>query len=43
MFVTESAQAYLANTPLPGQAAESEDIESLAGGEVPPSDPKTPF
>ena len=40
ILAMESAQAYIANTPLPGQAAEGEDIETLADGELPNDSPQ---
>lgn len=41
VLAMESAQRYIADTPLPGQPAEGEDIESLVDGEVPNDVPGT--
>ena len=35
VLAMEAAVHYCSTTPLPGQAAESEDIETLADGEIP--------
>lgn len=35
VLAMEAAQQYIAATPLPGEAADGEDVEALADGEVP--------
>jgi hypothetical protein len=40
VLAMEAAQQYIAATPLPGQAAESEEIEALADGELPNDSPQ---
>ena len=39
----QAALDYCHSTPLPGEAAEPEEVDTLADGEDTPSDPKTPF
>lgn len=43
LLALQAALDYCHSTPLPGDAAEPEDVDSLAEGEEPTSDPKTPF
>jgi len=42
LLAIQAAYDYCQSTPLPGQQADPEDIDTLAEGEV-LSDPKTPF
>jgi hypothetical protein len=42
LLAIQAAQDYCLTTPLPGDAAEPEEVESLADGEV-PTDPQIPF
>lgn len=39
MLAMEAAQQYIAATPLPGQAADTEEIDILADGEIPDGNP----
>jgi hypothetical protein len=39
LLAMEAAQQFIAQTPLPGQAADNEEIETLADGELPQESP----
>ena len=43
LLAIQAAHDYCLSTPLPGEPAEPEEVDTLADGEVPPSEPKTPF
>src|SRR3989442_15883503 len=43
LLAIQAAHNYCLSTPLPGTPAEPEEVDTLADGELPPSDPQTPF
>ena len=43
LLAIQAAHDYCLSTPLPGEPAEPGEVDTLTDGEVPPSDPKTPF
>ena len=43
LLALQAALDFCQSTPLPGEAAEPEEVDTLADGEKSPSDPKTPF
>jgi hypothetical protein len=43
LLAIQAAQEYCLKTPLPGDAAEPDEVEALAQGEVPPNDSDIPY
>jgi hypothetical protein len=43
LLALQAALDFCHSTPLPGEAAEPEEVDTLGDGEEPSADPKTPF
>src|SRR5690242_15508000 len=43
LLAIQAAHEFCLSTPLPGEPAEPEEVETLTDGELPPADPKIPF
>lgn len=43
LLALQAALDFCHSTPLPGEAAEPEEVDTLGEGEETPADPKTPF